>query len=248
MDAFSTSAVIAAALLLAGVVKGTLGLGLPVVAAGIMAFVMSPAQAAAILLVPIFATNLSQIFSGTPLGPLLRRLAPLIISAVIATLASSLLLAKSDAALPRGLLGMALIAYGLTMLTGLRLSIRPRDEWWLGTLAGASTGLIAGPTGVFLVPTVAYLQALGLEKDNLVQALSVTYIIAAAALVVGLALQDLLSLQQVAVSALAMAPAMLGLTIGTALRNRLDVDRFRQVFCAALLLLGSYLVAGLLVY
>ena len=139
------------------------------------------------------------------------------------------------------------MAYGLTMLTGLRLAIRPRDEWWLGTLAGATTGLIAGPTGVFLVPTVPYLQALGLEKDNLVQALSVTYIIAATALVLGLALQDFLSLQQVAVSAAAMVPAMLGLTIGKALRSRLNVDRFQQIFCAALLLLGSYLAAGLLI-
>ena len=246
METLPILAIGAAALLLAGMVKGALGLGLPLVGIAILAFVMSPAQAAALLLVPIFATNLWQIATGPALWPLLRRLSGLLAAALVATFGSSVLLAASDTPLPRALLGFALAAYGLFMLTGLRPSVPREREWWLGPVVGLGTGLIAGPTGVFLVPTVAYLQAIGLEKDHLVQALSLTFLVAATALAFGLALQDLVSLEQLALSSLALIPASLGMAAGAAMRSRLDIEKFRRIFCAALVALGSYLFAAAL--
>ena len=48
---------IAATFLLAGLVKGVIGLGLPTVAMGLLGLVMPPAQAAALLLVPSLVTK-----------------------------------------------------------------------------------------------------------------------------------------------------------------------------------------------
>jgi uncharacterized protein len=45
---------------LAGFVKGVIGLGLPTVAMGLLALLMTPAQAAAVLVVPSFLTNIWQ--------------------------------------------------------------------------------------------------------------------------------------------------------------------------------------------
>ncbi len=50
----------AGAFLLAGFVKGVIGLGLPTVSIGLLGLLMTPAQAAAILVVPSLVTNIWQ--------------------------------------------------------------------------------------------------------------------------------------------------------------------------------------------
>ena len=55
--AFSALAAVTLTFVLAGFVKGVIGLGLPTVAMGLLAIVMPPAQAAALLVVPSFLTN-----------------------------------------------------------------------------------------------------------------------------------------------------------------------------------------------
>jgi uncharacterized membrane protein YfcA len=57
VDSTSILAAIAGAFLLAGFVKGVIGLGLPTVSIGLLGLVMTPAQAAAILVVPSLVTN-----------------------------------------------------------------------------------------------------------------------------------------------------------------------------------------------
>ena len=74
---------IAAAFLLAGFVKGVLGLGLPTVSMGLLAVTMPPAQAIAIVIVPAIVTNIWQTFVGPYLRDIIRRLWPLMVGTVI---------------------------------------------------------------------------------------------------------------------------------------------------------------------
>ena len=48
-------------------------------------------------------------------------------------------------------------------------------------------------------------------------------------------------------SALALAPALFGMAIGQAIRHRLSEARFRQIFFAAILALGAYIMIGSIV-
>src|SRR6202012_2433341 len=73
---------IAAAFLIAGLVKGALGLGLPTVSMGLLAVTMPPAQALAIVIVPAIVTNIWQTFVGPYLRDIVRRLWPLLIGTV----------------------------------------------------------------------------------------------------------------------------------------------------------------------
>ena len=85
MDAASTLAAIAGAFLLAGFVKGVIGLGLPTVSIGLLGLLMTPAQAAAILVVPSLVTNIWQAAVGGGLLALARRLWPLLAGICIGT-------------------------------------------------------------------------------------------------------------------------------------------------------------------
>ena len=58
-------------------------------------------------------------------------------------------------------LGAALLLYALSGLFLPTLRVDGRTERWLGPLCGVLTGVITSATGVFVIPAVPYLQALG---------------------------------------------------------------------------------------
>ena len=60
--------------LLAGFVKGVIGLGLPTVSMGLLSVVMPPAKAASLLIVPSFVTNVWQLAAGASFTRLAHRL------------------------------------------------------------------------------------------------------------------------------------------------------------------------------
>jgi uncharacterized membrane protein YfcA len=233
---------IAATFLLAGFVKGVIGLGLPTIAIGILGVAMAPAQAAALLAVPNLVTNGWQIARGPGLRAILRRLWPMLAGICLGIAAGSGLLEQQKSGGATFWLGLALIAYALVGLKAARLSVPARYEPWLAPLVGLATGVATAATGVFVLPAVPYMQALGLEKDELVQALGLSFLVSSLALSVGLIGMGTLDWQIGAWSLLALAPALAGMALGTALRGRISASAFKLCFFAGLLSLGAYLV------
>ena len=83
--------------LLAGFVKGVIGLGLPTVSMGLLSLVMAPAKAASLLIVPSFVTNVWQLAAGPSFGRLARRLWPMLAGIILGALAGTGLLTGSHA-------------------------------------------------------------------------------------------------------------------------------------------------------
>jgi len=232
---------IGATFLLAGLVKGVIGMGLPTVAMGLLALALPPAEAAAILVVPSLVTNVWQLLSGPRFGALARRLWPMMAAVLLGTIAGAGVLVGNVAGLAKIGLGIALIVYAVVGLAGIRLSVAARHEAWLGPVVGAITGLVTGATGVFVIPAVPYLQAIGLEKDELIQALGLSFTVSTVALAVGLLRVDAWQMDSVWMSLLALVPALVGMQAGQWLRQRIAAATFRRVFFAGLLLLGATL-------
>jgi len=224
----------------AGFVKGTIGLGLPAVAVGLLGTLMPPAQAAAILIVPAFVTNAWQL-AGPGIGALLRRLATMMLGICVGTYFGSGLIGGTAGGRASAALGFALMAYAAFGLTGLRLSAAPRHELWLSPLVGAVTGVISGATGVFSIPAVPYLQALGLEKDDLVQALGLSFFVSTIALALSFSIGGLFGASIAGTSLLALAPALAGMAAGGFVRTRISTAVFRRWFFWGLLGLGAHL-------
>jgi uncharacterized membrane protein YfcA len=232
---------IGATFLLAGLVKGVIGMGLPTVAMGLLAIALPPAQAAAILVVPSLVTNVWQLLAGPSFAALTRRLWPMMAGVIVGTIAGAGVLAGNIAGLAKIGLGVSLMVYAVVGFAGLRLRVAPRHEVWGGPMIGAATGLITGATGVFVLPAVPYLQAIGLERDDLVQALGLSFTVSTIALAFGLLRLDAFAADSAWVSLLALGPALLGMQMGQWLRQRIAAATFRSVFFAGLLLLGATL-------
>lgn len=232
---------------LAGFTKGIIGLGLPTISMGLLAVVLSPVEAAALLILPSLVTNVWQMLDGPHLKSLVRRLWPLNLGVCVGTWAGAAFLSGLGGPYGALALGIALMAYAASGLAALKLAVPPGAEGWMGPLAGAGTGAITAATGVFVIPAVPYLQAIGLTKDELVQALGLSFTVSTLALAVTLAGGADLDVGLAWPSAAGVAVALAGMRLGQAVRARLSAATFRLWFFAGLLALGAYLAArGLL--
>jgi hypothetical protein len=223
----------------AGIVKGVTGMGLPTVAMGVLGALISPATAAGLLIIPSFVTNLWQLLAGPSFGALVRRLWSMMLAVAAGTIASSWLLTRGDAALTISALGGALVLYAVYTLVARQLRVPAWLEPWLSPVIGAATGMVTGGTGVFVIPAVPYVQALGLEKDDLVQALGLSFTFSTIALAAGLVWWGAFQIDSFATSALATLPALAGMWAGQIIRNRVSPSTFRRWFLVCLLVLGA---------
>lgn len=237
----SVLAAITAIFVLAGSVKGVIGLGLPTVAMGLLAIVMTPAQAAALLVVPSFLTNVWQAM-GPELAPLTRRLWSMLLGICVGVWAGAGLLTADGGVRASIGLGAVLALYGVLGLTSVEFSVPARPEPWLSPVIGIITGVVTAATGVYMIPSAPYLQAIGLKKDGLVQALGLSFTVATLALAATLVQDGALQISVAGASLAALAPALLGMALGQWVRARVRSETFRICFFAGSLLLGAHLM------
>lgn len=230
--------------LLAGMIKGVIGLGLPTIAIGLLGLAMAPAQAAALLIIPATLTNLWQLAFGGHLRALVRRLWPMLLAIFLGTGAGTLWLGIDGGQWVVRALGGALLLYALSGLLLPALRVGRDHERWLGPLCGVLTGVITAATGVFVIPAVPYLQALGLGKDQLVQALGLSFSVSTLALAAALLWRGALGGGELSASLLALIPAVLGMWLGQWLRQRISAVLFKRAFFIGLGLLGTHLLVN----
>lgn len=235
----SILAALLATFLVAGTVKGVTGMGLPTVAMGILGGLLSPLAAASLLIIPSFVTNVWQLLAGPRFMDIVRRLWTMMAGVVVGTLSSAPMLSGGDTGGSTFLLGLALTVYAVYTLFAKTYQISSRHERWLSPVVGTATGLIAGATGVFVIPAVPYVQALGFEKDDLVQALGLSFTVSTLALAIGLATRGAFHVDGLALSGLAVFPALIGMWAGQYIRRVVTPTMFKRCFLAVLALLGT---------
>ena len=237
---------IAAVFFLAGFVKGVIGLGLPTVAMGLLAVSMPPARALAIVIVPAIITNIWQTFVGPYLRDITRRLWPLMTGTAIGIWCGAGLMTGPYARYGTIVLGVLLVIYAIIGLSKFNFHVAPGNEKWVGGIVGLITGVVSAATGVQVIPSMPFMQAIGMEKDELVQALGVFFTVATVALAFNLTSAGLLTTATALPGAVAMAGAFAGMFIGQAVRSRLEPETFRRWFLIAMILLGIYLAGSAL--
>ena len=230
---------VAGVFVIAGLIKGAVGIGLPTVVVGLLSIAMPPAQAAQLMVLPALATNFWQMMAGPALGELLRRLAGFIVAVFLGTFATIGFMTTS--ALASAVLGAVLAAYGAYGLWGRRYHIEAQAERRLSPLVGLLTGMLSGATGVFVIPTMPYLTSLRLNAEELVQAVGIVAFVCPLALGVALAVRGQYPAAAAGASFLALLPALAAMYVGMRIRRRLPAATFMRWFFTALIALGGYM-------
>ena len=230
--------------LLAGTVKGVIGLGLPTVSLALLTVISDLKVAMALLLVPSAITNFWQAIQGPDTRAVVCRIWPFLAAATIAIFFGAMALNLVNLPLLSALLGLLLVIYAVSSLAGVRIPPALGRHRGFAVGMGMTNGLLTGMTGSFVVPGVMYLQSLELPKDLLIKAMGMLFLLSTVALGLALGRYDLLSSGTLMLSSAAVLPAIAGMWLGKLVRDRLSEVTFRRTFYLALLVLGLYIAVN----
>lgn len=228
---------IAAIFVLAGMVKGIIGLGLPTIAIGLLTLRIGTPEAVALLVMPTIITNIWQLISGPRFVHLIRRFFTLLAGMFIGAFIGVHLLVNGEFATL--MLGLVLAGYGLLGLSQVQFSVAPRWEARLSPVTGLVTGVLYGSTGLG-VTAVPYVSALGLQKDELIQTMGLIFSMMSLAMALALWFAGKFEFAVAGTSTMALVPAMIGMTVGQKLRDRMEPVLFRKCFFVTMVVLGIY--------
>ncbi len=232
-----------AVFLLAGAVKGLVGLGLPAISIALMSLFLPLPEAIALITLPTIFTNIWQAAVGGNFRRIVRRQWPLIVPLAVVLYLTIWLIGQKGPGWAFLVLGIVLIVYSTLGLFRIRLHIHADLEKPLAPVIGVVSGFVAGLVGVPVIPLMPYLQGLDVRPSELVQTLGVVLCATSITLTASLLFFGLLDGPRATVSAAAVLPALGGMWLGQQIRSRLSVEQFRLAVFWALLLTGLYTVA-----
>lgn len=230
--------------LFAGFVKGAVGFAMPMVMISAFSSFLTPDLALAGLILPTLVTNLSQAFrqGAAAAWATTRTYRRFVIATVVFIAISAQFVHALPQALFLMLLGAPITAFAAVQLAGRSLAIPLRHRRAAETGLGVIGGLYGGVSGVWGPPLLVYLLSIGADKQEMVRAQGVVFLIGAMALCAAHLQSGLLHAQTLSFSAALVVPAMLGLMVGYAVQDRLDQRRFRWWTQVLLVLAGMNLM------
>ena len=233
-----------AVFLLAGTVKGLVGLGLPTITIALTSLFLPLTEAIALIALPTIFTNVWQAAIGGQFRVIVRRQWPLIVPLVVSLYLTMWLVGQRGPSWAFLVLAAVLVLYSGLGLLRIRLHIHADLERPLEPVIGVVSGFVAGLVGVPIIPLMPYLQGLDIKPSELVQTLGVVLFATSLILTASLLFFGLLDGPRAIVSAVAVVPALAGMWIGQQVRQRLSVEQFRLAVFWALLLTGVYTFAS----
>lgn len=217
------------AFLMGGIVKGTLGVGLPLLAVPLMSLLIPSPQAIALVAVPVLASNAWQAVEGGMLRASLGRFWPLMVAQFFATVATvRLTLALSVRELNMMLAASVIIAVVLMALRP-TFHVAAGRERLISALVGLVSGLMGGVSSLTGPVIITYLMALRLNRDQFVGCISIIYLGSAIPLYGAMLFYGRLNSVDLGLSTLALLPMATGLALGKRLRQSLPEATFRRL-------------------
>src|SRR3954463_7553347 len=233
-----------AVFLMAGVVKGLVGMGLPTITIALTSLVLPLSDTIALIALPTIFTNLWQASVGGKFWAIARRQWPLMLPLMAALYLTMWTVGRKAPDWAFLVLAAVLVTYSALGLLRIRLHIHADLERPLAPVVGAVSGFVAGVVGVPIIPLMPYLQGLDIKPSELVQTLGVVLCATSLTLTFSLLNFGLLDGPRAIVSAAAVVPALAGMWVGQQIRQRLSVEQFRLAVFWALLLTGLYTFAS----
>lgn len=231
-------AMVVGTFLLAGFIKGVIGMGLPVVALAFLASTLGVRESLTIMLIPGIATNTYQALAGPAFGMLIGRMWSFLAAACIGIWFGVAVLAGAKSTTLIALLGITLCVYCAVATFKVQMPPPGKREPWMSPAMGGLGGVMFGMTGIIIVPGILYLQTLGFRRDVFVQALGITFVTITLALGASLIGRSLMTEDLALMSLTALIPTAAGLALGQRYRHHISEERFRRIFFVALFVIG----------
>ncbi len=237
----SLIALLTVSLVIAGLVKGTIGVGMPVVAFPLLSMLVDVQTAVMLLSVPLIFSNIPQAFEGGFVAQTLWSLAPVLVGMVPGVWIGTAVLLNVDPAAAKVIAGASVILVAALALLAPKLQIKPRLVGPVGLGVGVCGGLLGGIAALSGPLVFIFLLAKGLSGRAFTKEASMFLVVSSVLLVSALTLNQRFDWRDVLISTLATAPVVAGMLVGQKVRDAVPADAFRKLVVCAALLSGAQL-------
>ena len=203
---------------------------------------MDVKTAVALLVVPNLVMDGFQAKRRGALLPTVRRMAPLVLAGAVGTLIGTRLLVVLSPRAATAVLGGFLLLFVVLSVARIAPRVPARHEPWMSPLVGLAAGVVGGVTNVPGTPLVIYFYALGMDKQEFVRSVAVTFVAYKLVQLGALAWYGLLGWRVLGLSVAVSAVAMAGFTGGLRVQDRLDQATFNTGVLGFLAALGLWLL------
>ena len=229
---------VTAIFLLSGVIKGTLGIGLPTTAVTLMVLVLEPKTALALVVLPIVVTNFQQLYSARNVKPVVLRFRFMALMVFISLGITTYFTARLESDHIRLVIGTTICIFSITFLVWPSFQLPMKGDRFFQGFFGILSGVMGGMTSIWAPPMVIYLIGRQTDKDTFIAATGFLFSVGSIPLLIGFILNGMLSLELGWVSLLCVLPSLLGFRIGMSIRSKLSSSLFRKLVLLAFLILG----------
>ena len=227
---------------LAGLVKGTLGIGFPTTAVSLLAQFTDARTAISLVLIPMLITNAWQIWRNRQINWVLSRFWKVLVIMLIFIALFSQVSSVVPVAYVTAFLGCVISLYAATTLYKPIFSLQPKHDSIAQVITGMSAGLMGGIAGVWAPPIMIYLSARGISKEQFVATTGVLLFAGTTVLITGYWHADLIGPSAIAISCFLLIPSMSGMILGEHLRKGLSARRFERLLLWFFLIMGLNLI------
>jgi uncharacterized membrane protein YfcA len=237
-----TALAIAAIFIFAGIVKGTVGIGMPTVSVGLMSQFVPPHMAIAIVVFPLLFSNIWQIIRSKVSLKTVQDYWLLIALLVVSLWVTTFFTVQMPAEFLLGVIGTAIVIFATSSLAKSPPKLPNGSNPVAQAVTGISAGILGGLTSIWSPPIVTFLIAKRVENDEFVRAAGLFVFVGAIPLTIGYWQTGLLNGNTAPLSAMMILPTLIGFSLGEIIRRRLQPERFRTVLLWMFLLMGINLL------
>lgn len=227
---------------LGGLVKGTIGVGLPTVTLTLLSFFFDIKDSISFILIPVILTNLVQMLDGKELKSIFQQTKFFLITSVIFVIPGFLILRAINSNTILLILASLLVLNSCLVLFNKIITIKRhtsfQTQFWIGALTGITTGV----TSIYTMPFIFLIQSLKFNKDKLIQLMGLSFFLYSLTQFTLFYSFSMINEKVLLFSSVACVPIIFGVISGKYLRKVLSEQAFRLLFNYMLLISGIVII------
>ncbi len=225
--------------LVAGLVKGVLGFGLPIITMASLPFLVDVQSAIVLSAIVQPATNVFQLVSSGGVARAFHFSWPVLITLVPGISLGAWYLTSLDADTLLFLVGLTIVAFSVLELSGFRFRISPKKRIPTGLGMGAVAGVFGALTSLNGWAFIMYLMGIGLDRRDFRSAIALLFLVSGFFISTSFWIIGILDKKLLLLGAGVLVPAFFGMWIGDLIGQRIPAAVFRKILLVSLVFIGS---------
>ena len=237
-----TTIVVAASLLVAAYVKGTTGMGFPLIATPMVALLLDIRTAIVILIVPNILMDMTQIARGGFSARIFRRFTWLFVLTILGVFLGTKILITLPIWILNVALGTMVLAFVGSNLSRFSFHTSSRWEPAVSPIAGFITGLLNGMTNAGGPALAIYLYSLRLPKTEFIKSIATIFFVTKVSQLVAVSTWNLFTAGTIRLSLAVTLFILLGFYAGLKTQDRVNQQMFNRGLLTLLFVIGVVLI------